>query len=168
MSQDLVSSVPGIVKAFLGLTKTAAEEQEPTVPVFAFQLGQYEPAGFVILERVVGPRFAWETIGAFSQREVYELQGKATVFSGDSPATNPALFEQVMTETYALFQAVVMTPVMSNRTMPILGTEGPSPFEMLPQEAHYEAGPAEMAGGQAGFYGQVEWAFQFSALLTPA
>jgi hypothetical protein len=164
---DLVSSVPGIYEKLEELLTQAGEEQAPKVPVFSFELGQYEPAGYVLIREIKQQPYEWETIGPFSQKEVYDICGEATVFSGDSPPNNAALVQQTITETYALFQKCVMTPVMSNRDMPILGTTGPSPYLILPWESQPTFGAAEMAGGQAGWYGKIDWSFHFEALITP-
>ena len=136
--------------------------------MFSFALGQYEPAGYVLIREIKQEPYEWESIGFFAQKERYDVCGEVSVFSRDSPATNPAVVETVLKETYSLFQKCVMTPVMSNRDMPILGTTGPSPYLMLPWESQPDFGVAEMDGGQAGWYGKVDWSFHFEAMLTPA
>jgi hypothetical protein len=168
MGQDLVSSVPGVFAALLGLVCTAAAEQSPSVSVFAFELGQHEPGSYVMVHEIKGPRYEWENIGPFSQKEMYSIHGKATVFSGDSVATNETLAVDVLDETFALMQACVMTPVMSNRDMPILGTTGPTPYLMLPVESQYDAAPGVIGGGPGGWCGVLDWGFSFEAIITPA
>jgi hypothetical protein len=164
---SLISSVPGIYEKLDALLKAAGEEQDPRIPVFSFELGQYEPAGYVFIKEIKQQPYEWEAIGAFTQKETYDICGEATVFSGDSQATNPEVVQRVIEETYALFQNCVMTPVMSNRDMPILGTTGPTPYLVLPWESQPDFGPAEIAGGQAGWYGKINWSFHFEALITP-
>ena len=166
--QGLVSSVPGVYAALLKLAQEAGGEQEEPVMVFPFELAEYEPASYVLISGIKGPRYEWESIGDFAQKELYEIHGKATVFSGDDVGNNPGLAIDVMTETFALFQTCVMTPVMSNRDMPILGTTGPTPYLILPEDTEYTAGPGTMAGGSAGWSGELEWSFHFEAILTPA
>ena len=56
----------------------------------------------------------------------------------------------------------------SNRTMPLLGTTGPSPLLMVPSQMSYDCGPGNIAGGEAGWYGTYTWQFHFEAILTPA
>lgn len=164
---DLVSSVPGIYEKLEELLKAAGAEQSPKIPVFSFELGEYEPAGYVLISEIKQQPYEWESIGDFSQKEIYDICGEISTFTGDSPATNPTLVNAVLKETYALFQKCVMTPVMSNRNMPILGTTGPEPYLMLPWESQPKFGVAEMAKGQAGWYGKIEWSFHFEAILTP-
>jgi hypothetical protein len=167
-SGTLVSSVPGVFTALLNLIRTVAEEQSPSIAVFPFELGQYEPASYVMLSEIKGPRYEWESIGNYAQREIYDITGKATVFSGDSAATNATLAVTVLEETFALFQTCVMTPVITNRDMPTFGTAGPTPFLVLPLESAYTAGPGNIGGGQGGWCGVIEWGFHFEAVLTPS
>jgi hypothetical protein len=165
---DLVSSAPGIFDALLKLVRAAAAEQSPPVSVFPFELGQYEPAAYVMLSKIENHVFEWESIGVFAQKERYEIQGKTTVFSGDSAVTNPTLATTILAETYALFQACVMTPAMSNRNMPILNTEGPTPYLMLPGFARYDAAPGNIGGGTGGWCGVLDWSLRFEAIVIPA
>jgi len=166
-TQDLISSAPGIYAAFLKLVGEAAAGQATPVSVFPFELSQYEPKSYIILSKIENHQFEWKSIGVFAQKERYEIVGKTTVFTGDSPAVNQKLATKVLAETYALFQACVMTPAMSNRNMPILDTEGPTPYLMLPSYARYDAAPGEMGGGPAGWCGVLDWGFSFEAILTP-
>jgi hypothetical protein len=167
MTQDLVSSAPGIYTAFLGLAQTAGAVQTPAVAVFAFELGQYEPGSYLTVHAIENHEWSPETIGTFSQTEGYDIVGCATVFSGDSPNTNPSVATTVLSQTYSLFQACVMTPVMSNRTMPILGTTGPSPYQMLPGFARYTGGLGNIGGSPAGWAGVLEFSFHFDAYISP-
>lgn len=168
MSQDLVSAVPGVFSALLGLVQQAAAAQNPAPAVFAYELLQYEPGAYIIVHEIIGPEYEWESIGSFTQKERFEICGYATVYTGDSPGTNPSVALTVLQQTFNLFQSCVMTPVMSNRTMPLLGTTGPSPYLMLPSKMAYAAGPANIGGSSSGWYGQYDWSFSFESLLTPA
>ena len=167
MTQDLVSTAPAVYTALLGLVQTAAAAQNPAPAVFAFELGQYEPGSYVTVHAIENQRWDPETIGSFSQIEEYEVCGCATVFSGDSPATNPSVASTVLNATYSLFQSCVMTPAMSNRTMPILGGP-PNVTRMLPAFTRYTGAPGNIGGAQGGWVGIVEWAFSFQAYVTPA
>jgi hypothetical protein len=167
VTQDLVSSVPGIYTALVGLVKGAAEEQPEVVSVFDFALGQLVPARYITVEGIEGPRYEWEAI-PLQMREVYDIHGKVTVFSGDSPATNPRLALQVLTETFGLFQSCVMTPALEKRGAPTFGTDGPSAQIVLPLEASYDAAPGSMDGGPSGWSGVITWSFHFEAVITPA
>ncbi len=168
MTQTFISSVPGIFQALQALITKAGEQQSPQIPVFAFQLGEYEPAGYVLIREIKQDPYSWAHIGSFTQTESYDICGEVTVFAGDSPFTNPGLVKTVMDETYALLQTCVMTPVFSNRDEPILGTTGPTPYLMVPSEAQPTFGPADMAGGAAGWCGQIEWGFHFEAQISPS
>lgn len=165
---DLVSTAPGVWTALLGLVQTAAAAQNPAVQVFPYELAEYEPASYVIVGGIEHHKWAPESLGSFAQQEHYDIVGLATVFSGDSPGLNPDVVSTVLTDTYNLFQACVMTPVMSNRTMPILGTTGPSPYELIPGYTRYTAGVADVGGGAEGWYGQIAWSYHFDAYVTPA
>jgi hypothetical protein len=169
MTQDLVSSVPGIYTAMLSLIEQAAQAQNPPVQVFPWELGQWEPGSYITVTGVDGPTYEWETIGVFQQRETYEVCGKATVYTGDSASLDSTAVMDIYTQTMNLFQTCVMTPVMSNRTMPLLGTAGPSPFLMLPgPKMGYTGGPAFVDDEPVGWAGVYEWQFHFEAILTPA
>lgn len=166
MSQDLVSTAPGVFAALLGLVEAAAAAQNPPVSVFAFELGEYEPGSYVTVHAIENQTWDWAYLGPFTQREEYDIAGCATVYVGDSPATNPTIASTVVTQTYSLFQTLVMTPAMSNRTIPILG--GPSNvIEMTPNFTRYTAGPGISSGAAAGWYGLIEWAFHFVADVSP-
>lgn len=180
---DLVSSVPGVWDALLGLVQTAAlavsnpvpGSPDSTVYVFPFALGEYAPGAYVTIHGITGPQgvgqgpqYKWEAIGDFSQREIFGINGAVTVFSGDSPTNNPTISTQVLGWCISLFQSCVMTPVMSNRNMPILGTTGPSPFLMLPARMGYSSGPGTVGDGAAGWSGVFSWSFHFESVITPA
>lgn len=164
---DLVSTAPAIYEAFLKLVEEAAEGLSPQPAVFPFELGQYEPGSYITVHEIANHEWEWETIGAFTQKERYEVCGCATVYSGDSPATNKTLATAVMSETYSLFNTCVMTPLMSHRTVPLLGVTGVSPYLMLPYYGRYEAHPGSADGGQAGWCGVLNWSYHFEALVTP-
>lgn len=169
MTQNLVSSVPGVFSALLGLVQQAAALQTPAPAVFAFELGQYEPGSYITVHEIIGPEYEWESIGNFAQKERFEIHGIATVFSGDSPANDVTVATTVLSQTVNLFQSCVMTPVMSNRTMPLLGTTGPSPYLLLPgPQMKYSAQEGIIGGGPAGWCGVYEWSFSFESMLTPA
>ena len=173
---DLVSTAPYVLQALLGLVETAASEQYPAVQVFPFELAQYEPASYVIVQGFApsGERplqhFEWELLGSYSQKEFYDICGVASVYTGESQVDNTVALD-TMFATYALFQSVVMTPVMENMTAPLFGNTGPVPAavnQVYPLYARYTGQMGQMANGQAGWYGEIEWAFSFIALVTPA
>jgi hypothetical protein len=166
VTQDLVSTAPGVYTALLGLVQTAAAAQTPAVASFAFELGSYEPGSYVNVHAIENQNWDWAYLGTFTQYEEFDITGCATVYSGDSPFTNPSVATTVLNQTYTLMQACVMTPLMSNRTIPILG--GPSNvIEMTPNFSRYQAGPGEMVGGVSGWYGLIDWSFHFRANVTP-
>jgi hypothetical protein len=166
MTQDLVSTAPAVYEALLGLVQTAAAAQNPPVIVFPFSPGQYEPGSYVTITAIENQTWDWAYLGTFTQREEFDICGCATVFSGDSVSLGSTVVTDVLNQTYSLFQALVMTPAMSNRTIPILG--GPSNvIEMTPNYSRYTAGPGEIGGSPGGWFGMVEWAFHFCANVTP-
>lgn len=167
MTQDLVSTAPGVYTALLGLVQAAAAAQTPAVTVFAFEIGQYEPATYTTVHAIENQTWDWAYLGTYTQYETFDIAGCTAVYSGDSPNTNPSVASTVLNATYQLFQATVMTPVMSNRTIPILG--GPSNvIEMTPNYSRYTAGPGNMGESQAGWSGEIEWSFAFKANVTPS
>lgn len=171
-TQDLVSSVPGIFTALVGLIQTAAAAETNQTNVAVWELGNFVTPQYVIIESFTGPNYEWETLGAFSQYELYAIDGTVRLWTGDSPFEHDDLTSvplQVLQDTYSLFQRCVMTPVMSNRTMPLLNTTGPTPLEMLPGRFSYEHGPGHTDKGEPwGWQGLYHWQFTFRALLTPA
>jgi hypothetical protein len=160
------SSVPGIYEGLLNLIRKAAAEQSKPVSVFEFELAQYEPAAYVIVGPIKGPQYEWESI-PLQMREVFDIHGKATVFTGENPGTNPTVAVEVLTQTFAAFQSCVMTPALENRGAPTFGTSGPAAQIVLPLEASYEAGLDVIAGQPGGWGGVVEWAIHFEAVLNP-
>jgi hypothetical protein len=168
MTQTLISSVPGIYTALLGLVTEAAEEEaNPQVTVFPFELDQYEPAAYIVLSEIRGPRYEWESFEPFfAQKEFYSIHGKVIVFTGDSGTIRPEVVTNALVSTFDIFQQCVMSPIMSNRNEPMLGTTGPSPYLMLPEETSYEAGVGKIAGTPGGWDSILDWAFRFEALLT--
>lgn len=183
MSQDLVSSVPGIFDALLGLVQSAAASAsnpvtnapDPKVYVFPFELGDYVPGAYVTVHGITGPQgsgqgpqYQWESLGSFSQREIFGIKGAVTVFSGDSPTNDATIATKVLGWCMSLFQTCVMTPVMSNRNIPLLGTTGPSPLMMLPARMGYSGGPGTIGGAVGGWAGVYSWSFHFESMITPA
>ena len=178
---DLVSSVPGVFDALLGLIQTAAATASNPVPnapdqtvyVYPFELGEYVPGAYITLNGITGPQgsgqgpqYQWESLGSFSQREIFGIRGAVSVFSGDSPENNPTIATQVLGWCMSLFQTCVMTPVISNRNMPMLGTTGPSPLLMLPARMGYSAGPGVIGNATGGWAGTYAWSFHFEAIIT--
>lgn len=168
MPQDLISSAPGVYTALYNLLTAAGAAQNPAVPVFGFELTEWEPGTYVIVNGIENHKFDPESMGTFSQLENYDITGVATVFTGSSVTDDPTVTTDILSQTYAAFQSVVMTPIMSNRMMPILGTTGPTPYQMLPGDARYTGTVGNLAGGPGGWVGTLEWSYHFSAYLTPA
>jgi hypothetical protein len=163
-----VSSVPGIYEGLLKLVREAAAEQSsPQVSVFPAELAQYEPQAYIIVGPIKGPRYDWHAI-PLQLTEEYEIQGKVTVFSGDSAATNESLAAEVLTQTFALFGECVAGPAIANRDAPTFGTSGPNAQVMFPVQADYTAGLDIMAGQPSGWGGVIDWALTFKAIINPA
>ena len=164
---SFVSSVPGIYEGLLKLIRAAAEEQSEPVSVFPDVLAQFEPARYIIVGPVKGPQYEIESI-PIQLSETYEIHGKATVFTGDNPATNPRLAGEVLTQTFELLGACVMGPAIANRDAPTFGTSGPSAQIMYPIDADYEAGLDVIAGQPGGWGGVIDWALTFRAIINPS
>lgn len=160
------SSVPGIYEGLLKLIREAAEEQSKPVSVFPFELAQFEPARYVIVGEIKGPEYEWESI-PMQMRETYDILGKATVFSGDSAATNPTLATEILSETFALLLGCVWTPALANRGYPTFGVTTPPVQIVLPLEAKYDAGLDVIAGQPGGWGGVIEWGLHFEVILNP-
>lgn len=167
MAGTFVSSVPGIYENLLRLIREAAEEQSQPVSVFPFELAQYEPARYIIVGPVRGPRYEVEAL-PLQLAETYEIEGKATVFTGDSAAMNPGLAAEVLTQTFALLGECVMGPAIANRSAPTFGTTGPAAQIMFPVQADYQAGVDVIGGQPGGWGGVIDWALTFKAIISPA
>lgn len=167
MTGSFVSSVPGIYEALLGLIREAAKEQSEPVSVFPDLLAQFEPQRYIIVGPVSGPRYNIHAI-PLQLEETYEIRGKATVFSGESAATNPVLAAEVLAQTFTLLGECVLGPAIANRDAPTFGTTGPSAQVMFPVEADYSAGPDILAGQPSGWGGVIDWALSFKAIITPS
>lgn len=168
MSQDLVLSAPLIYNALFALLQETGQEQTPPIDVFPFEVGQYEPGTYVMVTAIENHSIEWETLGYFSQIERYDITGKTSVFTGSSPSaldSSPAT--DTITAAYAAHYAMVMTPLITNRSEPILGVT-PSPYIMIPTRAEYSSGPGEIGDGPGGWEGTVDWTFHFETYLTPA
>ena len=167
---DIVSTAPYVYSALVGLVKEACEAREQPTAFFDFELAQFEPAQYTIVTGIPGHQWEWESIGAFQQKEFYVIAGYSTIFSGDNPATNYTLALEMMQETYSLFQATVMVPLMSNRTVPILGHTHPQPgsvYRMLPGTTAYDSGVGSVDGAPAGWQSRLDWTFEFAAMVNP-
>jgi hypothetical protein len=167
MTGTFVSSVPGIYEGLLKLIREAAAEQSQPVSVFPAALAQFEPARYIIVGGIKGPRYDWHAI-PLQLAEEYEIQGKVTVFSGDSAATNQSLAAEVMAQTFALFGECVAGPAIANRDAPTFGTSGPNAQVMFPVQAEYDAGLDIMAGQPSGWGGVIDWALTLKAIITPS
>jgi hypothetical protein len=164
--QTLASSVPGIYTAFYSLVSAAANE-ETQVAVMPFELAQYEPAAYIVIGGIKGPRYEWESIGYYAQKEIYTIFGFVSVFLGGATPTAPETVAASVAETFGIFERCVMQQVITNRDEPILGTTGPSPYLVLPEEVDFAAGVGLIDGGPGGWQTQLDWVFRFEALLTP-
>jgi len=162
-----ISSVPGIYEGLLKLIREAAAEQSQPVSVFPAALAQFEPARYIIVGPIKGPRYDWHA-HPIQLEEDYEIQGKATVFSGESAATNQTLAAEVLTQTFEVLEKCVMGPAIANRDAPTFGTSGPNAQVMFPIQADYEAGLDIMAGQPSGWGGVIDWALTFKAIINPA
>lgn len=165
---SFTSSVPGIYEGLLKLVREAAEEQSKPVSVFPVLLGQFEPKRYIIVGGIKeGPDYEWHA-HPLQLEELYQIEGKVTVFSGDSAATNPALAAEVLAQCFALLGECVLGPALANRDAPTFGTSGPSAQIMIPIRASYDSGTDLIAGQPAGYGGVIDWAITFKAIINPA
>jgi hypothetical protein len=173
---SLYSTAPFLFTALLNLCTAAAALQNPYVYVAAFDLLQYEPSQYCILQGIANHRLDIETLGPTrSMVENYDLYGYVSVFTGDTPdaISSPTVATNVMDQTYALFSNVVLTPAMSNSNAPVFGAQ--SPFlnpgavnKMWPSRIQYSAGSAfEDDGAPTGWMGRIDWAISLSAFVSP-
>ena len=160
---NLTSTVPFAFNALYNLMNTAGLAQNPPVTVLNQEVVQYEPGSYVLLEGVENHLFNIAALGSYAHEEVYDIHGIATYLQGDvDPAT-------VITKTWAIYQAVVMTPVVSNRGANgqyVLGLTANEPAWIVPQEARYTSSPGDFGGGMAGFQGMIEFRFSLKARIT--
>ena len=169
------STAPGMYSAFLQLVSDAAALQNPYVYVAPFELAQYEPAVYVILDGIENQRWEWAALGTFAQYEYYSLTGCVTAFQGDTPDAldpNNTVALSVMNQCYTTFSNCVMSPYMSNRYAPVLNAVSPqfpdgAVTGMLPGSARYTAGPGTQDGADVGWMGRIDWQFDVSARLNP-
>jgi hypothetical protein len=167
MSQVMYLSAPGIFQAALGLIQNAASDQSPAPTIFPFELGQFEPGQYICLHEITPISLIPEDT-SYGFQEHYDLEGSVVVFDGDGVADNLTVTTDVMTTCWSLYYTCVNTPFVSNRTMPILGTTGQSPYQMLLKSATYTAGVGTTADGQDwGWQGVIEFGFHFDSLNHP-
>ena len=171
---DTVLTAPGIFSAALGLIQTAASTySSPPPTVFPFELGQYEPAVYITVHDISPVSLVAEDT-SYGFQEHYDLEGECVYWTGTGVSDSPTVTTDAMTATWALYQACVMTPMVSHRTIPILGysasaSGSPGPYQMLLRSATYTARPGMDAKGTPwGWTGIIAWQFHFDALLYPA
>lgn len=162
---NLTSSQPAAFDAFLALLTTAGAAANPVVTVLDSEVVQYEPAAYLVLTGFERHRFDDAALGSFAFYEDYEICGYITYLQGN---VDP---KAVRDTTFALYQSVVMTTVVTNRGQPsgnpVLGPSAPTSLEwIIPTRAEYTSGPANFSGGAAGFFGQIDFAYHVKARLT--
>ena len=175
-STNLYSTAPYLYSALLQLCTAAGALANPYVYVAPFELEQYEPGSYCILQGITQQRMEIETLGPFrSMQEWYGLYGYCSVFSGSTPdALDPTVATTVMNQTYELFSQIVMTPAMSNTNAPVFNAASPflipgSVNFVAPSKIEYSAGPAfEDGGAPAGWMGRIDWQFDLRAYVTPS
>ena len=163
---NLTSTAPAVFNALYELFATAGQAYSPPVAVFHSEVVQYEPASYVLLKGVANHQFQIAALGSYANEETYEVEGEATVLGGD---VDP---QSVLVATYALFQAVVMSPVIANNGIggnPLVVDVSPSSLIwIVPSYARYSGEPGAFSDGAGGFAGCVEWAFSINARLAVA
>lgn len=169
---NLTSTAPGVWNAFLGLIQTATTGV--TVAINAEGVTAYdqfipsvEPTNYVVLVDIYNQKWTPEGIG-YQFREDYLIRGYATIATGASPGDDPTVPATVRTQTWGMYNTCVQTVMVDNANLPIFDTN-PSPFQGLPTASNYTAGTGKAnGGGQVGWYGRIDFAYRFSALVLPA
>lgn len=165
---NLTSTQQEAFDTLLSLLQTAGAAQNPAVEVFDSELVQYEPATYVMLTGLENHHFDWAALGQFPFYETYDITGIATVFQGD---VDP---KGVRDATFSLYENVVQTTVVANSgswatqngyvLSPSLMTAGL--YMIVPTYVRYSSGPAEMASGESGYSGTIEFAYTLKARIT--
>ena len=163
----LTTTQVGAFDAFLGLLEARAALQNPAPSVFDTQVVQYEPGDYIGLWGFEDHEFEVAALGTLSQYERFAITGVVTHWQGD---VNP---KAVRDATFALYDNVVMAVVIANAGLPggnqVLGPAAPASLEwIIPLHARYTASPGDVAGGQSGFQGTLDFAFGIHARITVA
>jgi hypothetical protein len=145
------------------------------VYVAAFDLIQYEPPTYILLNGIEHHRMTIEGLGPFrSMEESYDLTGCVSVYVGDSPDPyDPTVATTVMNACYETFQDCVMTPAMSNSNAPVFNAVSPNFPEgavnrMIPGTVQYSASPGYSDNGPVGWQGRIDFSFTLFAYITPS
>lgn len=165
---SLTSTAPGIWEAFVNLVSDAAATVTilgNPVTVFPFEVTQNQPANYIQFVGMEGHHWEPEGIG-YQFREDYAINGLATVFTGNSLSDDPSIANAVLEATYELFNTCVMTTMVENANIPILGT-ALTPFQGLPSYTRYAGQPGNQGGAQVGWTGEITFQYRFSALCYP-
>ena len=161
---NLTSTVPGAFNALYGLIATAAAAQAPPIDSFHTEITQqYEPASYVLLATVENYVIEPAAVGSYAFYEEYDLCGQVSVLQGDTDA------QTVLVAAWALYQSLVVTPVVQNRGQgtPVLGSSAPAGLvDVIPVSAGYAGEPGQLAGGIGGFAGTVSFGVRVRARLT--
>lgn len=166
MAMKLVSSVPGIWQAAMSLLTTQGAAQSPAVKVFPFELGQYEPGSYVLLHEAKNLKLLPED--PYSLRESYDIAGYVTYWTGTgiSGADYSGVTLSVLQQTYDIFTNVVTEALISNRTLPLWGTTGPTPFQFFFTKGEYVGAPGHTQDGAPwGWEGRLDFSIHVDALL---
>lgn len=165
--QDLVSSAPGVFEGFASVISTACAAQNPIVSFFPFELGQYEPATYVLLHGIENHQWVIEDT-IYGHQEHYDIVGSVIVFTGTGVADSPAVTTTVMNTAYSTFQACVMQQFVANKNEPIMGFSGSSngPYQTFAGYTRYTASVGHTANGEPwGWEGVIDFSFHFDAYI---
>jgi len=164
---SLTSTVPGAFNALYNLLVAAGNAQNPKIPVFHSEVlaGQLTQNGYVLLRGVQNHRLDLAALGSYAHYECYEICGCVDYYQGGPDPLS--MVEQVLDQTWAIYQEVVMSTVVANRGAaggaPVLGSSAPTQLTyVLPICAEYTGAPS----GDAGFAGQVEFRYEIKARIT--
>ena len=167
----LQTTAPAAWAAILGFVQTAAALQSPPVTVFPAELSQYEPGSYIIVGDITNHGFDPESTG-YEFIETYTIGGLCTVFTGSTNVDITTTAADIMADTYALYTACVMTPMVTNRGgngVPVLGITNPQPvYWIMPNQIEFTQGPGNIGGGQGGWQAVIRWSYTLKALLSPA
>lgn len=170
---NLTSTVPGAFNALYNLLATAGNGQSPSIPVFHSEVmrDQQLQNGYVLLEQVENHRMTPAALGSYAFYETYDFCGCVVFYQGGPDLVTMA--ETVLSQTWSIYQNVVVTTVINNAGVPaygggpVLGSAAPAALEVIvPAVAAYTGGPGQMEGGASGFIGEVSFRYSLKARIT--
>lgn len=159
---NLTSTAPLAFNTVYSLINAVGAAQSPLVSVYHSELLTREPPAYVLLTGIENHRWEWSALGSFAFEEDYDIVGYASYYQGN---VDP---DTIITDTYSLFQTVVQSTIVANRTPPISSAcQSAGVLEIIPGYSRYTSGPgADGAGNQMGFFGKIEFSYHVRGRVT--